>query len=139
MESNGLLLLSAQDSSIVLDLDVFSPGGGTRLGCVFASSLDEVEEGVDLIGAIDGEVDEGVGVEIGHGDSEADGQLVGLFGGGDSYDVMEASLTEKLADQVDGVPSGGTRAQAEDHARFNGLNRLVGGDLLWYPLKHSCF
>jgi len=71
-----------------------------------------------------------VGVEIGQGDPEGERLFVGYLGGGYSDDVFEFSLAEKLADAVDGVLGGGASAKAENHAGFDVLDGLVGGDLL---------
>ena len=95
-----------------------------------AAALDEVEEGIDLVGAVDGEIDGGVGVEIGEGDAEGEGLVVGFGGGGDSDDVFEFSLAEELVNVVDGVLGSGVGAEAEHHAGLDILDGLVGGDFL---------
>jgi len=71
-----------------------------------------------------------VGIEIGQGDPEGECLFVGYLGGGYSDDVFELALAEKLADSVDGVLGRGASAKAENHAGFDVLDGLVGGDLL---------
>jgi len=71
-----------------------------------------------------------VGLKIGQGDAKGECLLVGYLGGGDSDNVFEFALAEKFADAVHGVLGGGASAEAEDHAGFDILNGLVGGDLL---------
>ncbi|KAG4949548.1 hypothetical protein JHK86_042787 [Glycine max] len=63
-------------------------------------------------------------------DAEGEGLVVGFGGGGDSDDVFEFSLAEELADAVDGVLGSGASAEAEDHARLDILDDLVGGNFL---------
>ena len=94
------------------------------------SALDEVEEGVDLVGSIDGKVDDGVGVEISERNAEGEGLLVGLRGGGDADNVVELALAQKLADEVHGMLGCGTGAETEHHAGLDVLDGLIGGDLL---------
>ncbi|KAG4910210.1 hypothetical protein JHK82_056235 [Glycine max] len=121
---NELGLVDDDDELLAGALDhLFSKEGA-------AAALDEVEEGIDLVGAVDGEIDGGVGVEIGEGDAEGEGLVVGFGGGGDSDDVFEFSLAEELADAVDGVLGSGAGAEAEDHAGLDVLDGLVGGDFL---------
>lgn len=95
-----------------------------------AAALDEVEVGVDLVGAVDGEVDVGVGVEGGEGDAEGGGLLLGALGGGDADDVGEGAGFEEGAELVDDEGGGGAGAEAEDHAAVDVLDGLVGGELL---------
>lgn len=95
-----------------------------------AATLDEVEKRVNLVGAVDGQIDDGVGVEIGQGDPEGECLFVSHLGGGYPDDVFEFALAEKLADAFDSVLGGGASAKAENHAGFNVLDGLVGGDLL---------
>lgn len=51
-------------------------------------------------------------------------------GGGDSDDVGELPLAEKLTDSGDGVFGGGAGAEAEDHAGLDVVDGLVGGESL---------
>ncbi|WVY95645.1 hypothetical protein V8G54_027796, partial [Vigna mungo] len=46
------------------------------------ATLDEVEKGVNLVGAVNGQIDNRVGVEIGQGDPEGECLFVGYLGGG---------------------------------------------------------
>jgi len=94
------------------------------------ATLNEVEKWVNLVGAVDGQIDNRVGIEIGQGDPEGECLFVGYLGGGYSDDVFELALAEKLADSVDGVLGRGASAKAENHAGFDVLDGLVGGDLL---------
>jgi len=55
---------------------------------------------------------------------------VGFLGGGDSDNVFEFALSEKFSDAVHGVLGGGASTEAENHAGFDVLDGLVGGDLL---------
>jgi hypothetical protein len=53
-----------------------------------AAALHEVEGGVDGVGAVDGDVQLGVGVEGGERNAEGLGLLLGADGGGDGDDVL---------------------------------------------------
>ena len=64
--------------------------------------LDEVREGVNHVGIIDGKIDNGVGVQIGEGNPKGEGLVVGFGGGGDFDDVLELVRLNVLDDLVSG-------------------------------------
>ena len=93
-----------------------------------SSAFHEVETRVDLVGAVYGEVDDGMRVEVGERDVERESMLLRLLGRGYPDDVLEFALPEKLADAVDGVFGGGAGAEAEDHVGFDEVDGFVSGD-----------
>jgi hypothetical protein len=94
-----------------------------------AVAFDE-EEGsfFDLVGSVDGEIEaRGVG-EVGHGDAEGEGSVVGRDGGGNGLDAE--ALGDAAADLVDDEGGGGSGAEADGHAIFNLGGGPLGGFLL---------
>src|SRR5436305_348399 len=96
-----------------------SPGPGTGVGRSVrrsaaeraAASLEEGEGGgLDLVGAVDDEVEAGLVGEGGEGDAESAGEGGGGFGGGDADDAGGSA-----ADGFDGEGRGGAAAEADDH------------------------
>ena len=83
---------------------------------------------VDLVGAVYGEVDDGMRVEVGERDAEGESLLLSLLRRRYADDVRELSLPEKLADAGDGVLGSGAGSEAEDHAGFDEVDGFVGGD-----------
>src|SRR5690606_19518016 len=99
-----------------------------------AAALDEVHAGVDLVGAVDGEVEAVEGVEVGKGNAEGAGLPVGGLGGGDAEDLE--AVADALAEQVDEVAGGGAGAEAETHAGADVAQRH-GGGLTLHFLAHA--
>ena len=95
-----------------------------------AAAFDEVEVGVDLVGAVDGEIEAGIVVEDGEGDAERAGLLLRALGGRDPDDVSELAGGEECAELGDDEGGGGAGAEAEDHAALDGLHGLVGSESL---------
>ncbi|WVZ06231.1 hypothetical protein V8G54_019577, partial [Vigna mungo] len=93
-------------------------------------TLDKVEKGVNLVGVVNGQIDNRVGVEIGQRDPEGECLFVGYIGGGYSNDAFELVLVEKLANAIDSVFGSGASAKTENHAKFDVLDGLVGDNLL---------
>ncbi|KAL8159569.1 hypothetical protein V2J09_001106 [Rumex salicifolius] len=71
-----------------------------------AAAFDEVEKRIDLVGAVNGEIEAGVVVEAGERDAEGGGLLGGALGGRDSDYVSEGAGGEKLADPCYGECGG---------------------------------
>ena len=71
-----------------------------------ATTLDQLEAGVDFVGTIDGQINLADGVEAEQGDVELSGKHLSLEGGGDADDVFEFSAGE-LGPQALNHQSGG--------------------------------
>ncbi len=69
----------------------------------------------------------GVG-EVGHGDAEGKGAVVGRDGGGNGLDAE--ALGDAAADLVNDEGGGGSGAEADGHAIFNLGGGPLGGFLL---------
>ena len=96
-----------------------------------AAALDEGEVGVDLVGTVDGDVEDGLLVEGAEGDVERLRLLASALGGGDGDDVLQLAGLELLAEAFDGEVGGGSRAEADDHAGLDVVvDRLVADELL---------
>ena len=95
-----------------------------------AAAFDKIEVGIDLVGAVDGEIEAGIVVEDREGDAEGAGLLLRALGGGDADDVGELAGGEERAELGDDEGGGGAGAEAKDHAALDGLDCLVGCESL---------
>src|SRR5690606_30324295 len=89
-----------------------------------AAALDEVHVGVDLVGAIHGEVEAIEGIEVGKGNAERTRLPVGGLGSGNAQHFEP--IANALAQQVDEVPGGGAGAEAEAHTWAHVVQRHRG-------------
>mmetsp|Transcript_34219 Transcript_34219/g.107885 ORF Transcript_34219/g.107885 Transcript_34219/m.107885 type:complete len:295 (+) Transcript_34219:136-1020(+) len=103
-----------------------------------AAALHEVKRRVDLVGAVDGDVELAVLVERRERDAELLGLLLGAHGGRDAHDVGELALLHELAHALHGEGRRRTSAEAHDHAALHVVvNGLVAHLLLELVLRHS--
>ena len=79
-----------------------------------AAALDDVEVGVDLVGAVDRDVELGLRVERRERDAELLGLLVRAHARRHGDDVLERAALEQRADAVDRKRGGRARAEADD-------------------------
>ena len=86
-----------------------------------AAALDQVERGIDLVGAVDGEVEPIDIVERGQGDAALLGLDAGRLRGRHAHHVQSGA--DLFTEQVDKMPGGRTGAEAELHAVPHMLKR----------------
>ncbi len=96
-----------------------------------ASTLGEVEVGVDLVGAVDGDVERADVVGRGDLDPERHGELFGPNRGSGADDVEVL-----LAERADRVIDGRAGAESYAHTGLHQLSRLSPGRLLRFVLGH---
>mmetsp|Transcript_42099 Transcript_42099/g.77918 ORF Transcript_42099/g.77918 Transcript_42099/m.77918 type:complete len:207 (+) Transcript_42099:429-1049(+) len=99
------------------------------------AALYEVQFGIDLVRAVNGNVQFRVGVER----DERDAKLLGLFlcsdRGGDGYNVLQRAVLQELTKALHSEVSGRARAQADNHARLDVVvDRFVSHLLLQFVL-----
>ena len=81
-----------------------------------AAAFDQVELRVELIGAVDGDVDLLDFVKIGERDAEFRGGFARVDRGGDAADFQPGF--DAIADELDGVGGGRAGAEADDLTVF---------------------
>ncbi|KAL4381906.1 hypothetical protein AHAS_Ahas04G0180300 [Arachis hypogaea] len=101
------------------------------------AALDEVKVRINFVGTVNGEINDRVRVHIRQGDPEREGLLVRLLGSGDSDDVLELALMEKLANSVDDVFGSGASSEVVNHTGFDVLNGFIGDDFLLIVLDEN--
>ena len=84
-----------------------------------AAAFDEIERGIDFIGAVDGDIDARAFGQCRQWDAEFDGGPLGGERGGYSADVGQFAAAERMGDAAGGENGGAAAAQAHDHARFD--------------------
>ncbi|KAF7805198.1 serine/threonine-protein kinase Nek2-like [Senna tora] len=95
-----------------------------------AAAFDQIEVRVNLVCAVDGQIETRIVVEDGEGDTKRPCLLFGALRGGDSDNVLQFTGLEELAELGYDKGGGGAGAEAEDHAAADVLDGFVGGDLL---------
>jgi hypothetical protein len=99
-----------------------------------AAALDEIEGRIDLVGAIDGDVEPVERVEIGQGDAQRLRLARRDFGGGNANTVETGG--DLFAEQIDEMLGCRAGTQAEPHARPN-LGQRHGRRLPLQVLAHG--
>ena len=89
----------------------------------------KAEQGIDLIGAVDREIDPRVGIESGERDPQGQSLLIGALGRRHADDVAELARGEEGPDLGDHEGGGGAGPEAEDHAAADVLDGPDGGKL----------
>ena len=100
-----------------------------------AATFDEIEMRVELIGAVDGDVDLLDFVKIGERDAEFECGFAGVIRGGDAAD-FEAGF-DAFADELDGVGGCRAGAKADDLAVFDELDGDAGGGFFFDFVGHG--
>ena len=84
-----------------------------------AQPLDQVQPRVDLVRAVNGDIDRRVVVEAAQGHAAALGFAGGHLGRGDADDALELPRGQQRAEATHGKDGRAARAQADDHARLD--------------------
>ena len=127
----GLLAEPAHALARVADDDELLGGRGDDLLAEEggAEALDEVERGVDLVGAVDADVERArAGVEVEERDAELVGEHLGAARGGDADHGHPAA--DPLGERLDEVADGRASADADDLAILDVLGGPAPGGAL---------
>ena len=89
-------------------------------------ALDQIQRGIDFIGAVDGEVDDRVLDQRDEWDPDLRRVVCTHVGGGDADDVAQAAVAQRRTDGPDRPDRGGPGAETHDHARLHPLHRTFG-------------
>ena len=84
-----------------------------------ATAFDEIECGIDFIGAVDGDIDARMLGEGRQRDAEFDGGRFGGERGGHADDCAELAALERKGDAAGGEDGGAAAAEANGHAGFD--------------------
>ena len=100
---------------------------GESLGCFFhdllaemgrSAAFDQVQLGVDFIGAIDGEIQFSKVVEIEDLDAQGAGEIRGIAGSGAALDPKTRHV-DAFGQKLHQMPGGGSGSQPQGHAVFH--------------------
>ncbi len=84
-----------------------------------AAALDQVELGIDLVSAVDGDVDQRVRFEIGQRNAEIPCGFFGAQRAGNADDVPQFSAADPLAQALQRELGRAAGAEPHHHARFD--------------------
>ena len=84
-----------------------------------ATAFDEIEFGIDFIGAVNGDIDVRMLGEGRQRDAEFDGGRFGGERGGHADDASKLAALERKGDAAGGEDGGAAAAEANGHAGFN--------------------
>src|SRR5690606_38199422 len=88
--------------------------------------FDEVERGVDLVRAVQREVEARLLLERGERDAERGGALCGVARRGHTGHAFQRAVAQPLAEQLEQVSDGRAGPEAEHHAVLDPLERALG-------------
>ena len=100
-----------------------------------ATALDQLEEGIHLIGAVDGQINAIHGVEALQRNAELGGEHLPLERGGHPHNVAQLTAAELFAQALDHQGGGGAGAQPQHHAVADLFHGGRGNRLLHLVLK----
>ncbi len=99
--------------------------------------LDHAKQAINLIGAVEVQVDRVHVIEVAERNSELSGEVGGVDARGDT-DELQSLVRNSLTQAIDQESGRGPRAQPDDHSRFHQLGRRPGRPVLrGFGLAHE--
>ena len=131
----GSLPQPAYDLGLIRDDDHTESGLGHHFLAKqrTTQALDEVDGGIDLVGTIDGEVQNRVGGQRSQRNSQIPAAIRSPQGGRDAHDLLQTTHTKVLGETHQEVGYGAPGTQAEDHTLAHFIEGAKGSG----PLERS--